>query len=81
MGPQVQSGVAASAIRKVRLDDDHVKALRRVAKKRGVTESDVLRRGIQLQDRVLRRAEAIERLISMIEGPEPKKARWRMKYG
>ena len=80
MRPHVENGMAKTAIRKVRLDDADLAALRRVAKKKGLTESDVLREGIRGQDRVLSRREAVEGLIAMIEGPEPKKVPWRMKY-
>jgi hypothetical protein len=80
MSPRLDSDMAASAIRKVRLSPDDVKALRRVARAEKTTESDVLRRGIQMQYRVVQRRKAVQGLIDMIEGPEPAKLRFRMKY-
>lgn len=80
MGPQLDSGMAASEIRKVRLKPEDLKALRRVAKDGKTTESEILRRGIHLQDRVVRRRKAAQGLIAMIEGPEPKKIYWQAKY-
>jgi hypothetical protein len=40
-------------VRKVRLSADDLRALRRVAKAEKTTESEILRRGINLQDRVV----------------------------
>lgn len=78
MCPHPFPGVA-STVKKFRFSEDYARKLRRIAKHEGVTESDVVRRGIDLQQRVIDRRKAVEGLIAMIDGPEPKKLRFRLK--
>ena len=71
--------MAASVTKKVRLPRDSLRKLRWVAKKTGVPESEVLRRGIDREELALRRRIGADALIKMIQGSEPKKIRFRMK--
>lgn len=71
--------MAESVVKKVRMDPPRAAKLRRLARQLKMTESDVLREGLDLVDRVDARRRNIHKLIEMIEGPEPPKIRFRLK--
>lgn len=58
--------------KKVRLTDGEAELLTSLAEERDVTESEVLRAGLRLQQRMRRRAENIDRLIELAEGSHDK---------
>lgn len=62
--------------KKVRLTDGEATLLSSLADQGGQTESDVLRKGLRLQDRMRRRAENVGQLVELIEGEEPEKIRF-----
>lgn len=62
--------------KKVRLTDGEAALLRSLAEQRETTESEVLRQGLRLQQRMQRRAENIDQLLELAEGPDPEKIRF-----
>lgn len=70
----------ASAVKKLRLDERRVRALARLARQKGVTESEVLREGLDLVDLREKRKAGVEKLIEFLgDEPEPPKVRFRLK--
>ncbi len=65
--------------KKVRLSAKSERTLRRLARESRASESEILRRGIELVAEERNRAKGIEMLISLIDGPEPPKIRFRLK--
>lgn len=57
--------------KKVRLTSAEAQLLATLADEEETTESDVLRRGLRLQDRMRRRADNIDALVELIEDEEP----------
>lgn len=82
--PHLEWGMGQSVVKRFRLSVARAKKLERIARERKTTESEILREGLEMVEereaRLATRREGIEGLISMIEGPEPKKVRWRGKY-
>jgi hypothetical protein len=76
--------VGQDVTKRFRLSKERAKALEAIARRRNTTESEILREGLDLvqeqEERIKARLEAVEGLIGMIEGPEPKKVRWRPRY-
>lgn len=73
----------ASVIKRVRMKSKEAQDLRRLARELGVTESDLLRQGLDLVRRRQSSREALEDLIAMIP-PErvdkpPKKVRFALR--
>jgi predicted DNA-binding protein len=72
-----------SVTKRVRMSKDRAARLARLAKRRGMTESAVLREAMDVlerQDAFLKsRNQAIDELIAMIRGPEPKKIQFGLK--
>lgn len=66
-------------VKKVRLDDDYAKRLAKIAKSRGITESDVLRAGIDLLDFQQRQRRGLDGLIEMAKIGHPDKERYAFK--
>lgn len=62
--------------KKVRLTDGEAALLSTLAQRRNQTESEVLRQGLRLQDRMRARAENVSQLVELIEGDEPEKIRF-----
>ena len=83
-GPHPLWAVAQDVTKRFRLSRQKAKLLAELARRQKRTESDVIREGIELvqeRDELQKaRREAAEGLIAMIEGPEPKKIRFRMRY-
>ena len=50
-----------SATKRVRMNELMLESLARVAKEKGITESEVLREGVRLQERMLMRKKKIGR--------------------
>lgn len=71
--------MALSVTKKVRLSDERAAQLEELADKLDMTESDVLRYGLDLVDRVEARRANLDKLLKYIDGPEPPKIRFRMK--
>lgn len=65
--------------KKVRLSAKSERTLRRLARESRASESEILRQGIELVAEERDRAKGIEMLISLIDGPEPPKIRFRLK--
>jgi predicted transcriptional regulator len=63
--------------KKVRMDQATSILLARLARATGRSEGDLLREGVHLVERETRRRAAIEGLIALIEGPEPRKVAFR----
>lgn len=75
--------MAASVIKRVRMKSKEAQELRRLARELGVTESELLRQGLDLVKRRQSSREALENLIAMIP-PErvnnpPKKVRFALR--
>ncbi|MEA3201025.1 MAG: hypothetical protein QOE90_2453 [Thermoplasmata archaeon] len=66
----------ASVMKKVRVTPQEARTLARLAKRQRKTESQVLREALARADLLQRRAEAVEKLIAMIEDPKPKRVPW-----
>lgn len=64
--------------KKVRLTDGEATLLATLAEDRDLTESEVLRAGLRLQERMRRRAANIEGLVELAEGPDPDKVRFEL---
>lgn len=62
--------------KKVRMTHEEAALLERLAEERGMNESEVLRYGVRLQERMATRARNIGQLIELIQGPEPEKVRF-----
>lgn len=73
------SPMGQTVTKKFRFSPEKAQQLRRVAREARMTETDVVREGVDLFEEKRKRAEATERLIALIEGPEPKKIRFRLK--
>lgn len=71
--------MALTATKRVRLSEERARRLERLAERLGLTESDVIRYGLDLVERVERRRQNVEKLIDLIDGEEPPKIRFRMK--
>lgn len=72
--------MAASVVKKVRLDRARLRRLARLARALGKTESDVLRDGLDLLAMRERRREGAEKLIALLgDQPEPPKIRFRLR--
>jgi hypothetical protein len=63
-------------MKKVRVTPQEARTLARLAKRQRKTESQVLREALARADLLQRRAEAVEKLIAMIEDPKPKRVPW-----
>lgn len=69
-----------STVKKLRLDDRRLRSLERLARDLRVTESEVLREGLDLVERRERRKKGVEKLIAFLgEAPEPPKVRFRLR--
>jgi len=73
------SPMGQTVTKKFRFSPEKAQQLQRVAREARMTETDVVREGVDLFEEKRKRAEATERLIALIEGPEPKKIRFRLK--
>lgn len=62
--------------KKVRLDDAYARRLARLARKRGVSESEILRQGLDLIEQTDQREKALARLIELAEIKGPQKERY-----
>jgi hypothetical protein len=62
--------------KKVRLTDGEAGLLATLAEDEEVTESQILRRGLRIQDRMRRRAANIDRLTALAGDEEPEKIRF-----
>jgi hypothetical protein len=62
--------------KKVRLTDGEAGLLATLAEDEEVTESQILRRGLRIQDRMRRRAANIDRLTALAEDEEPETIRF-----
>lgn len=71
--------MAADVTKKVRLTRDRARRLSRLAREMHATESDVLRQGLDLVDRVRRRRANVEGLIALAQGKEPPRIRFELK--
>lgn len=71
--------MALSVTKKVRLSDERAAQLEHLADKLDMTESDVLRYGLDLVDRMEARRENVQKLIDLIDGEEPPKIRFHLK--
>ena len=65
--------------KKVRLEPKEAAALRRLARLRGVTESELLREGLGLVQASRDRDALILRLHALFPGPEPAKERFELR--
>ncbi len=71
----------ATITKKFRVDKARARKLARLARELDVTESDIIRRGIDLVARIEDRQRQVEDLIKVLgEEPEPPKARYRTKW-
>lgn len=71
--------MAADVTKKVRLTRSDARRLARLARLRKVSEGAVLREGLAMVERQQARSDAIDGMIKLIDGPEPRKVRFRMK--
>ena len=60
-------GEGGEVVKKVRLTRAQAKRLQKLAKQIGVTESDVLRRGVELVEKNARREAALQKLVEWAE--------------
>lgn len=67
-----------SETKKVRLTPERADRLRELAEEMDTTESDVLRLGLDLVERIRRRRRNVQGLIDLIEGDEPEKVRFEL---
>lgn len=72
-------GTNLTVTKKLRLSPEGARRLERLAKEMGMTESDVLREGIHLVERVRNRRAHIEGLVAMAEGETWTKDRFPLK--
>lgn len=73
--------MAAVITKKVRMKATDARRLRRVAKDLGLTESEVLRQGVEHMEQVGRRHRNVETLIALLgDTSEPPKVRPRVKW-
>lgn len=72
-------GTNLTVTKKVRMSPESAKRLERLAREMDMTESDVLRHGLQLIERVRDRQAAVEALVAQAEGETWAKARFRPK--
>ena len=72
-------GTNLTVTKKVRFSPESARRLERLAREMDMTESDVLRHGLQLIERVRDRRAAVDDLIAMAEGETWSKTRPRMK--
>lgn len=73
--------MAAVITKKVRMDARQAKRLHRLARDLGMTESEVLRQGIDMMERVRDRKRNVQKLIDILgDAPEPPKVRFRTKW-
>lgn len=70
--------MAKTTTKKVRLGTERALRLKALAEDAGTTESEILRYGIDLVDRIRARRENIEHLIALANGPEPPKVRFEL---
>lgn len=61
-------GTNLTVTKKLRLSPEGARRLERLAKEMDMTESDVLREGIHLVERVRNRRALVEQLVAMTEG-------------
>lgn len=71
--------MATAITKKVRMGAKEAQRLRRVARDLGLTESEVLRQGVGLMERVRDRHKNVDKLIALIDGPEPPKVRFQLR--
>jgi hypothetical protein len=69
-------GMAMEVTKKVRLSRTDARRLARVAREAKRTESQILREGLDLVERVRNRRRAMKDLIALIDSPEPPKRTW-----
>ena len=74
-----QDGTNLTVTKKVRFSPESARRLERLAREMDMTESDVLRHGLQLIERVRDRRAAMDTLIAMAEGETWKKSALRLK--
>lgn len=74
-----ESGRNLTVTKKVRFSPESARRLERLAREMDMTESDVLRHGLQLVERVRDRQAAVDALIQMAEGESWTKTRFRPK--
>lgn len=65
--------MAKTTTKKVRLGAERARRLKALAEDSGTTESEILRYGIDLVDRIRARRANVEDLIALANGPEPPK--------
>lgn len=68
--------MAESVVKRFRLSAQAAHRLAQLADDLGTTESELIRRGLELVERVERRQRNIEDLIALAEGDEPAKVRF-----
>lgn len=64
--------------KKVRLTSAEAQLLATLADEGETTESDVLRRGLRLQERMRRRADNIDALVELVADEEPETVPYRL---
>lgn len=64
--------------KKIRLTPREAELLSELAEARGTNQSEVLRKGLRLVDRMRQRAENIDGLIELAQGEEPEKVRFKL---
>lgn len=75
------SMATATITKKFRVDKRRAGKLARLARELDVTESDIVRRGIDLVAKIEARRRNVEKLIQILgDAPEPPKARYRTKW-
>lgn len=68
----------ADVVKKVRMDKQQAARLKRLARASGMSESDILREGLELMETVRARQANVGCLIALAEGPEPEKVRFEL---
>lgn len=73
--------MAAAPVKRFRADAKVRRTLARLSRELEMSESDVIRRGIELVDRIETRKRGVEKLIEFLgDEPEPAKLRYRVKW-
>lgn len=72
-------GTNLTVTKKLRLSPEGARKLERLAKEMDMTESDVMREGIRLLERVRDRKAAVDDLVALAEGETWTKARFPLK--
>lgn len=76
----MDSAMNATVVKKFRLTPEEAKELRSLAKQMGLTESDVVRKGVDLVKRLQARKDALEGLIRLSKIGDPRKSKWAARF-